>query len=238
MMPAFHQIGRVHSPFQSKFALPRQPGLIQGNLGKVELFSPWDRIEALQGLEGFSHLWILFVFHQAIKSPEDWRPTVRPPREGGPRRQGVFASRSPYRPNPIGLSLVGYRGWHTDKGRLFLDIADGDMLDGTPVLDIKPYLPYADVRVEALGGFAHQAPISNQNWQIAYTAEAQTELAAALQAYPNFQVLMESVLTHNPRPLHFGHIQQRERFRIPLYEFEVVWRIQDSLITIERILYQ
>ncbi len=224
----FHQIGVIHSPFSDKFGLPRQPGLVQGNLGKIELFSPWDRQEALQGLEGFSHLWIVFVFHQAIKSTEDWRPTVRPPRDGA-KRQGVFATRSPYRPNPIGLSKVRYLGWEKQQEKLFLNIEDGDMLNGTPVLDIKPYLPYADICAEATGGFAQDAPQASA-LPIIYSELAAEQLTQAENRYPQFKILLESTLKHNPRPVHFGHIQQREQFGLRLYDYNIQWQLQPDHI--------
>lgn len=226
-----HQIGTVHSPFKEKFGIPRQPGLIDGSVGSIELHAPWDRQEALQGLEGFSHLWVVFIFHQAIKPVEQWRPTVRPPRLGKQRRQGVFATRSPYRPNPIGLSVVEYHGWEKRNGKLHLSISGLDLLDATPVIDIKPYLPYADSLADAKGGFAHEAPQS-ESMTVEFTQSAAQQLQQALHKYPQLKQLIESTLIHNPRPAYFGNIEQRSRFGMQLYEFNVQWEIIDSTIRV------
>ena len=223
-------IGRVDSPFQEKFGVPRQPGLIEGNIGQIELQAPWNREEALQGLEGFSHIWVVFVFHQAIKPTEEWRPTVRPPREGA-KRQGVFATRSPYRPNPIGMSVLGYHGWHKKNGKLFLNVSGLDLINDTPVIDIKPYLPYADSLPNAQGGFAHNAPES-ASLTLTFSELAQDQLNQAELTYPNLCRLIETTLTHNPRPVHFGHIDTRREFGIKLYEFDVQWQLEDDKILV------
>ncbi len=225
-----HIIGTVHSPFQEKFGVPRQPGLIEGNIGQIELFAPWNRQEALQGLEGFTHIWVMFVFHQAIKAVEDWRPTVRPPREGA-KRQGVFATRSPYRPNPIGMSVLEYHGWEKKNGKLLLNVSGLDLIDQTPVVDIKPYLPYADSLPQAQGGFAHQAPESN-DISVTFSEQAAQQLSQAQQRYPNLKPLIESTLSHNPRPVHFGNIDKRKHFGIKLYEYQINWLLEQRHITV------
>ncbi|BBP43257.1 tRNA (N6-threonylcarbamoyladenosine(37)-N6)-methyltransferase TrmO [Thiosulfativibrio zosterae] len=225
---ACHQIGLVHSPFKEKFGIPRQTGLIKGNLGKIELLAPWNREEALNGLEGFSHIWVIFIFHEAIKPLEDWRPTVRPPREGA-KRQGVFATRSPYRPNPIGMSVLQYHGWEKSNGKLFLKVSGLDLLDMTPVIDIKPYLPYADQVPQALGGFAHEAPASNL-LPVSFSELARQQLLEVQERYPELQALIESTLSHNPRPIHFGNIDQRNDFGVKLYEFNIQYQICDTQI--------
>ena len=148
-------IADIYTDFEEKFGIPRQSGLVEGLTGRI-VFRPEYRVpEALRGLEGFSHLWVLFDFSQAHR--DNWQPTVRPPRLGGNRRVGVFASRSPFRPNPIGLSCVKLerieRG--TPDGDVLV-VSGVDMLSGTPVLDIKPYLPYADCRPDAAGGYAEE----------------------------------------------------------------------------------
>lgn len=146
-------IARVHSQFPSKFGIPRQSGLVDG-LESTLIFEPEFRSDgALRGLEEFSHLWLVWVFHQSAK--QGWSPTVRPPRLGGNARMGVFATRSPFRPNPIALSAVQLAGVeHTARWGTVLHLRGADLMDGTPVLDIKPYLPYADCIPDALGGFA------------------------------------------------------------------------------------
>jgi tRNA-Thr(GGU) m(6)t(6)A37 methyltransferase TsaA len=226
----FHRIGTVHSPFKEKFGIPRQPGLIEGNIGQIELLPPWNRQEALQGLDGFSHIWVVFIFHEAMKPIEEWRPTVRPPRLGA-KRQGVFATRSPYRPNPIGMSVLGYHGWRKENGKLLLEVSGLDLLDQTPVIDIKPYLPYADSLPQARGGFAAEAP-QGAPLKVVFGEQAQAQLQQAQQRYPQLRRLIETSLTHNPRPAYFGSIDKRERFGIKLYEFDVQWRLQADGIVV------
>ena len=148
----FETIGIVRSCFSEKFAIPRQPSLAPAAKGVVELIAPYNRPEAVAGLEGVSHLWLLFVFHAATSGPAHLR--VRPPRLGGNQRVGVFASRSTHRPNPIGQSVVRLDGM--EPGRLL--ISSIDLLDGTPILDIKPYVPYADSLPLARNSLADAAP--------------------------------------------------------------------------------
>lgn len=146
-------IARIHSDFSTKFGVPRQSGLVDA-LESTVVFEPEFRnSDALRGLEEFSHLWLVWVFDQAIR--KEWSPTVRPPRLGGNQRMGVFATRSPFRPNPIALSSVRLAGIEraAEHGPV-LRILGADLMDGTPILDIKPYIPYADCHPNALGGFA------------------------------------------------------------------------------------
>lgn len=149
----FTIIARMHSDFDQKFGIPRQSGLVE-ELESLIVFEPEFRNpDALRGLEGFSHLWIVWEFSKARR--ENWSPTVRPPRLGGNQRLGVFATRSPFRPNPIGLSCVRLVGveHHPEYGPV-IRVAGADLLNGTPIYDIKPYLPYADCKPDAVGGFA------------------------------------------------------------------------------------
>ena len=146
-------IARIHSDFSTKFGVPRQSGLVDA-LESTIVFEPEFRnADALRGLEGFSHLWLVWVFDQAIR--DSWSPTVRPPRLGGNQRMGVFATRSPFRPNPIALSSVKLAGIEqTAEYGTVLKIRGADLMDGTAILDIKPYIPYADSHPDAVGGFA------------------------------------------------------------------------------------
>ena len=151
MIP-MHIIARIRSDFPTKFGIPRQSGLVE-ELKATVVFEPeYRNPDALRGLEDFSHLWLIWQFSQAVR--ETWSPTVRPPRLGGNARMGVFATRSPFRPNPIGLSCVRLVGMEKDPelGHVLV-VAGADLMDGTPILDIKPYLPYADSHPEASGGF-------------------------------------------------------------------------------------
>ena len=152
-----HVIARIHSDFSTKFGIPRQSGLVDAPRSTV-IFEPEFRSsEAVRGLEGFSHIWLLWQFSRAVR--DGWSPTVRPPRLGGNRRLGVFASRSPFRPNPIGLSAVRLVGVELGGGDgPLLHVAGADLMDGTPIYDIKPYIPYADAHPEATGGFTDAVP--------------------------------------------------------------------------------
>ena len=150
-------VAHIRSDFSSKFGVPRQAGLVE-ELRAIVVFEPPCRMaEALRGIEGFSHLWLIWEFSE--NRDRGWSPTVRPPRLGGNRRMGVFATRSPFRPNPIGLSCVRLEGveWDTPEGPV-LHVSGADLVDGTPILDVKPYIPYVDCHPEAAGGFAGSAP--------------------------------------------------------------------------------
>ncbi|WP_040095556.1 tRNA (N6-threonylcarbamoyladenosine(37)-N6)-methyltransferase TrmO, partial [Aeromonas australiensis] len=149
-------LGIIRSPYKEKFAIPRQPGLVKSARARLELLPPYDQPDVLRGIEQFSHLWLSFVFHQTMA--QGWHPTVRPPRLGGNERVGVFATRSTFRPNPLGLSVVELHGVGRERGKLWLELGAVDLLDGTPIVDIKPYVPYADSLPDARGGFAPDAP--------------------------------------------------------------------------------
>ena len=146
-------IAHIRSDFAEKFGIPRQSGLVEALKATIVFEPEFRNPDALRGLDGFSHLWLIWQFSKAVR--QAWSPTVRPPRLGGNERMGVFATRSPFRPNPIGLSCVKLDGveLHPELGPI-IHVAGADLLDGTPIYDIKPYLPYADCKPDAVGGFA------------------------------------------------------------------------------------
>lgn len=183
-------IARIHTDFSTKFGVPRQSGLVEALEAEIVFEPPYRDPAALRGLEGFSHLWLVWVFHQAAGRP--WSPTVRPPRLGGNRRMGVFATRSPFRPNPLGLSAVRLAGIKTGPSGPVLRVRGADLVDGTPILDIKPYLPYADCIPDALGGFARQPA----------GAALAVEIPPALleRVPPDRREALEAVLAQDPRP--------------------------------------
>lgn len=189
-------IARIHSDFTSKFGVPRQSGLV-ASLESLVVFEPEYRDPAsLRGLEGFSHLWLVWVFDRAARKGR-WSPTVRPPRLGGNARLGVFATRSPFRPNPIGLSAVALAGLEEtpDRGTV-LRVRGADLMDGTPILDVKPYLPYADCLPDAQGGFA-SAPAAET-----LAVEFSTGL---LEKVPlDKREALRAVLALDPRPRYQG----------------------------------
>ena len=146
-------IARLHSDFPAKFGIPRQAGIVDALRAKIVFEPQYRNPEALRGIEGFSHLWLIWQFSENLR--QDWSPTVRPPRLGGNTRMGVFATRSPFRPNALGLSCVRLLGVERDeKLGSVLIVAGADMMDGTPIFDIKPYIPYSDARPDAACGFA------------------------------------------------------------------------------------
>ena len=186
-------IATVRSCFGGKFAIPRQPGLCPSAWGRLVFHAPFRSPEAVRGIEGFSHLWLIFRFHETVG--QGWKPTVRPPRLGGNQRVGVFASRSTFRPNGLGLSLVRLEGvdFSGADGPLLL-LGGLDLLDGTPIYDIKPYLPYAEALPDAIGGFAGEAPARLEVVVEAAALAAFSALSARARA-----VLCEA-LALDPRP--------------------------------------
>jgi tRNA-Thr(GGU) m(6)t(6)A37 methyltransferase TsaA len=229
----FHPIGIVRSCFAEKFGIPRQPGLVPAARATLEILPPYDRDEAVRGLDAFSHLWIVFVFHA---NPQDrWQPTVRPPRLGGNRRIGVFATRSGFRPNPIGMSVVTLEGLRRDKGRMLLDLSGIDLLDRTPVIDIKPYLPYADAIPEAVGGFADRHP--GEAAALTFSDGAREACRHLEDDYPGFGELLRQVLSADPRPAYADRQRHRTEFGLRLYDVNVRWTCRREAIfvhTVER----
>lgn len=218
---SFQQIGVIHSPWKEKFAVPRQPGLVSDGGGTLELLAPYNQPEAVRGLEAFSHLWILFVFHQTQQA--GWRPTVRPPRLGGNARMGVFATRSTFRPNPIGMSLVALKGVDTAHGRVMLQLGSLDLVDGTPVVDIKPYLPFAEALPDARAGFAQQAPAADM--PVFFTPAAQQQIAALQHQVPHLQRFITEVLAQDPRPAYRKGAEADREYAAWLLDFNVRWHI-------------
>jgi len=216
-------IGIVHSCYREKFGIPRQPGLATAATAFIELLPPFNRPEAVQGLEGFSHLWLQFIFHQTLA--EGWRPTIRPPRLGGETRVGVFASRSTHRPNGLGLSVVKLKGIDTQQGKVILELEGSDLLDGTPIVDIKPYLPWADAVADAACGFAPEPP---QMREVRFSPEA----TLACQDYEQLTgrplaTLVQQVLSQDPRP---AYLQRRpgRSHGIQLWDRNVRWQAHDD----------
>lgn len=212
-------LGTIHTPYKQKFAIPRQPGLVREAIGEIRFVAPFNDINCFRGIEQFSHLWLLFQFHQTLD--RGWKPTVRPPRLGGNQRIGVFASRSTHRPNGLGLSVVEFIDLSCRQGQLSLRVRGMDLLDGTPVVDIKPYLPYADAHPGAAGGFADEAP---QPVPVRFSANALTQLEQ-LSPEPNkMQHLIQAVLAQDPRPAYKSSQSRRQSFAIRLDNLNIHWQ--------------
>lgn len=195
---ALSPIAIAHTPFAEKFGIPRQPGIAQSAHGVIELLAPYNRAEAIRGLEGYSHIWLIFVFHGTQE--QGWRPTVRPPRLGGNQRMGVFATRSTFRPNPIGLSCVKLEKVEAQDGAVKLHVSGVDLMDGTPILDIKPYIPFADCRPEASAVFVPEAP---GQLEVHFSPEAEINCPVLLRT------LIIETLAQDPRPA-YQEIEERE----------------------------
>ena len=213
-------IARMCSDFPSKFGIPRQSGLVE-ELRSTVVFEPEFRNpDTLRGLEGFSHLWIIWQFSEAVRS--NWSPTVRPPRLGGNTRMGVFATRSPFRPNNLGLSCVKLLGVEQTENGAVIHVAGADLMDGTPIFDIKPYIPYSDSHPEALGGFTDTAEdfLLEVEFPDALLRLLPKEKRAAAQA----------VLSHDPRPSY-----QRDSQRVyglPFGGFDIRFTVCEKTLTV------
>ena len=223
----FEPIGIIHSPFKQKFGVPRQSGLVQEAHGVLQLLPPFNRAEAVVGLDGYSHLWVQFVFHQAMR--EEWRPSVRPPRLGGNRRVGLFASRSPFRPNPIGLSVVKLEQVVVTGEQVELQLAGIDMVDGTPVLDIKPYIHYVDSVPDAISGFASAAP--EVVLQVEYSEQAERQLDSRSDG-AKLRGLITAMLELDPRPAYMGAAEDGRMHGIRLYDFDLRWRVEGERVEV------
>lgn len=205
--------------------MPRQPGIATAAAATLELLPPYDRDETLEGLDGFSHVWIVFVFHAT--ADQGWHPTVRPPRLGGNARVGVFASRSTFRPNPIGVSVVELAGFGREDGKLVLHLRGADLIDGTPVLDIKPYVPYADSIANARGGFASSAPQNQLTVQ--FTVDAEQQIEARSATHPQLRELIAQVLSADPRPAYRDDASAERIYGMRLYDFDLRWRVEGEV---------
>ncbi|RUR25822.1 tRNA (N6-threonylcarbamoyladenosine(37)-N6)-methyltransferase TrmO [Vreelandella andesensis] len=210
-------IGYIESDYPDKFGIPRQPGLATAAKATLVLAPPFNTPLSVRGLEAFSHLWISFIFH---RSPEEWAPLVRPPRLGGNKKIGVFASRSTHRPNRLGLSLIELVSINTDNGvRLLLKGAD--LMTGTPVVDIKPYLPWTEALPDARSGFA---PTSPPFYPVAFSSAAEIALGQRPDAN-ELRQLITQVLGQDPRPA-YHHGQPEREYGMQLRDVNIRFQVQ------------
>ena len=212
-------IGHVYNDYDGKFGIPRQSGLVPEVVSRVVLRQEYQRPEAFRGLSGFSHIWLIWLFSEFWKKREpkdEWSPTVRPPRLGGNQRVGVFASRSPNRPNPLGLSVVRLLAVQPNAAGegMELLVAGADILNGTPILDIKPYVPYADAVPQAQGGFA-----------------VSPELLQKLP--PEKRPSLLAVLAQDPRPAYHAGRQEAERvYGLSFAGFNIRFQVQGEILQV------
>lgn len=223
-MPEMKIIARIESDFTEKFGIPRQSGLVENLVSRIVFEKEYRVPEAFRGLEDFSHIWIIWQFSKAVR--EDWSPTVRPPRLGGNKRMGVFATRSPFRPNSIGLSSVKLLKIDFDCPEApVLYVSGADMLNGTPIFDIKPYLPYTDSHPEASGGFALQQKegVLDVNFPPELLEKIRPELRNGLI----------EVLAQDPRPQYQNSAERVYTFDFA--EYSVSFSVRDNTLYVSEI---
>lgn len=217
-------IARIHSDFSSKFGIPRQSGLIPSLKATIVFEPKFRNPDALRGLEDFSHIWLLWEFSESVRST--WSPTVRPPRLGGNKRMGVFATRSPFRPNPIGLSCVKLDSivWQGENAPV-LCVSGADLLDGTPIYDIKPYLPFTDSQPEATGGFTDE--VSRRQLKVICSQELKQSIPEKHR-----QAVIE-ILSQDPRPS-YQHNPERI-YGMEYADMEIRFTVDDDTLTVKEI---
>ncbi|MDO6566231.1 tRNA (N6-threonylcarbamoyladenosine(37)-N6)-methyltransferase TrmO [Alteromonas sp. 1_MG-2023] len=224
-------IGHIQTPFKQKFAIPRQPNLAKAK-GQIVLAPDFDDPRVFKGLEVFSHVWLLFLFHENLD--KGWKPSVKAPRLGGNATLGVFASRSTHRPNGIGMSAVKNLGSETVDGKLTLNVEGVDLLDGTPIIDIKPYLPYADALPHASDSMAeltHAAPIPNLD--VTINPLVQDLLQEAAAQHPDLPTLLTAVLAQDPRPAYRHKLLSDEKtYHTTLYNYDFAFTVKNGVVDV------
>jgi tRNA-Thr(GGU) m(6)t(6)A37 methyltransferase TsaA len=221
-------IGVVHSPYKQKFAIPRQSGLVPQAVGRLELLSPYNHIDTVRELQQFSHVWLLFVFHET--QHDGWNSLVRPPRLGGNKKVGVFASRATHRPNPLGMSVVKLERIYQDHKKLFIEVSGIDLLDKTPIVDIKPYIPYSDSLLEANGGYAAVEPSRTMSVKFSHLAREQLDAIAA--NYHQLEKFIINVLKQDPRPAYKPNGIDQKIYGVELYDLDVKWSVSAQCTTV------
>ena len=217
-------IARIHNDFKEKFGIPRQSGL-SGELKSKIVFEPeYRNPDALRGIEGYSHLWLIWQFSEAIR--QHWTPTVRPPRLGGNVRVGVFATRSPFRPNPLGLSSVKLESVEvTENEGTVLIVSGADLLDGTPIFDIKPYIAYSDCHINAVSGFAEK--VQNYHLNVTFCKELLSKIDISKRKS------LIQILEQDPRPS-YQNDPARE-YGMKFADYEVFFKVDGEQLTVTRV---
>ncbi|WP_299493862.1 tRNA (N6-threonylcarbamoyladenosine(37)-N6)-methyltransferase TrmO [uncultured Shewanella sp.] len=219
-------VAYCQTPYKQKFGIPRQPGLVNSVRGYIKLNGAYNQLDTVRGLEQFSHLWLLFCFHENLK--QGWKPTVRPPRLGGNEKLGVFATRSTFRPNGIGQSVVKLHQIQHNSGQVSLEISGMDLLDGTPIIDIKPYIPFSDAIENAIGGIAQEAPLLID---VTFSKEAKKQLLK-YHDRPHLEAFITEVLAQDPRPAYKKGKMDLKQYQIALYDLDILWQMQEGAILV------
>ncbi len=220
----FNIVAVIRTDFPEKFGIPRQSGIVKNLKGRIVFEPEYRDVSALRGLEDFTHLWLLWEFSENVG--KEWSPTVRPPRLGGNKRMGVFATRSPFRPNPIGLSCVKIEGIRENGAEgVVIDVSGADMMDGTPIYDIKPYIPYTDSHPEASGGFSDSV----------YGDLLQVEISENLifGIPENTVQSLKEILASDPRP---GYKEDSDRvYGFDFAEYSIKFTVKDGVLKVTEI---
>ncbi|MBG07283.1 MAG: tRNA (N6-threonylcarbamoyladenosine(37)-N6)-methyltransferase TrmO [Halobacteriovoraceae bacterium] len=229
------KIGTFESCFKELFGIPRQSSLAPSVQGKIILSPPFDRKEMISDLDKFSHIWVIFGFH-AIKN-NHFRTTVRPPRLGGNKKVGVFATRSPYRPNPIGISLLKIIKVQKKEKEISILVSGQDILDQTPVYDIKPYLPSVDCEPKANGGWTDEVPINNEP-SIQFSTESIQNIQKFFpekEKQLSFQKIIKETLALDPRPGHQRGQMEYKTYGFRLLDFDILWSTENNNFSVEKV---
>lgn len=221
-------IGILSSPFKQKFSIPRQPNLAPAARGVINLEPNFDSPEMVRDLETFSHLWLVFGFHE--NADQGWKPLVRPPRLGGNKKTGVLATRSTFRPNGLGLSAVKFEQIIIKNNRASIEVSGIDLLDGTPIFDIKPYIAYSD-SIDAQCGFAPQAP----SLKVVEFSELANKFIASQNTPTDFPALITQILAQDPRPAYKQAQIDNKTYSVHLYNYDVHWQVIDDVIIVTNI---
>lgn len=218
-------IAHIHTDFPTKFGIPRQSGLVDELTASIVFCPEYRNKDALRGLEDFSHLWLLWHFSETVRS--EWQPTVRPPRLGGNTRMGVFATRSPFRPNPIGLSsvILDHIEWDTPEGPVLI-VRGADLMDGTPLFDIKPYLSYADSHPEANNGFV--SPQKEGTLQVSFPRELLCKVPM------DKQIGLLAILSQDPRPRYQNDPERV--YKMSFMNFDIHFTVSQEVLTVINLL--
>jgi len=223
-------IAIIHSPFKQKFAIPRQPRLAPAAKCIIELHDEFSHPDMVRDIAQYSHLWLIFSFHQ--NSEQGWSPLVRPPRLGGNKKTGVLATRSTFRPNGLGMSAVKLERVIINNNCASIEVSGADLLDGTPIFDIKPYIPYSDSISDAQAGIAQEPPA--QPMTVVFSEQSLNDLAG-LNTTPNFKLLIEQVLAQDPRPAYKKNKVDDKEYAVQLEQFDVSWRVIDGQTLVTKI---
>lgn len=225
MTISLRHLAIIHTPYKQKFGIPRQPGLVSAAKGVITFCDEFNDPNMLCGIEQFSHIWLIFQFHQTLN--QGWKPTVRPPRLGGNKKLGVLATRSSFRPNGLGMSVVKLESVNANDNAFELIVSGMDLLDGTPILDIKPYIPYSDSLDDAQAGYASDQPSSEMS--VEFSATAKLQLASYQQAQPELANLIEQVLKQDPRPAYQKSKEQQRVYGMSLYDYNIKWHVENNI---------